>query len=96
MTVNTDSFNENYVIPQVMIPGLPAQISQVFILTSIICFILFYRAVNYNPFAAVTFISLVLIQGMLAGTGFYSPAEKNATRLLLLILPAKIVCGKKL
>ena len=67
------------------------QISLVFILTSIICFMLFYRAVNYNPLAAAAFISMVLIQGMLAGTGFYSPAGHNAVRLSLKILPSVLI-----
>ncbi len=74
-----------------MIPDLPVQISLVFIVITIACFVLYFRAMNYNRFAATVFLSLVLFQGMLSAIGFYTSIDSNGKRLPVLFLPSLLI-----
>jgi hypothetical protein len=74
-----------------MLPNLPAYISLLFILTTIITVWLFYRATNYNRTTLVVVLGWLALQAVLSFAGFYQHTGTIPPRLALLIGPPLIV-----
>lgn len=74
-----------------MIKDLPGQINLVFILTTILCCILFLKAARYNPVLALLIAGLLLFESIPGLTGFYADPDSGKYRLPLLILPSLIM-----
>lgn len=70
--------------------NLPIYISVVFVLTTFLTVLLFYKA-NSGPFLAIIVIALwLVVQGLMSLGGFYAITDANPPRFVLLVLPPVI------
>ncbi|WP_336515020.1 hypothetical protein [Pollutibacter soli] len=76
-----------------MIKDLPGQINLVFILTTIVCCILFLKAARYNPILVLLIAGILLFECVLGLTGFYTDPDSGKYRLPFLILPSLLMIG---
>ena len=74
-----------------MIPGLPVLLYLSFIATTLLCLLLFFRAMNGQKSAALLFIAIMLVQGVLAVTGFYTVKDVVPPRFPFIIIPSLII-----
>jgi hypothetical protein len=70
--------------------NLPAHISMIFMLTTILTILLFFKASRYSVITLIVLSSWILIQAMVARTGFYTHTEILPPRFPLLVLPPVI------
>jgi hypothetical protein len=71
-----------------MINNLPLYISIVFILTTLLTVYLFYKATRQSKTSMVVIALWLMIQAVLAFTGFYTVTDGFPPRLILIALPA--------
>jgi hypothetical protein len=74
-----------------MITGLPLLLTFSFIVTTLFCLWLFYRAMNGLRIALIVFTAVMTVQGMLAATGFYTAKDTSLPRFPLLLAPSVII-----
>ena len=74
-----------------MIPALPVLLNVVFILTTLLCLFLFVRAMNNSRKAMIAFVVIMLLQGLISFTGFYTALNVVPPRFLFLLLPSLIL-----
>lgn len=74
-----------------MITGLPLLLNISFIATTLFCLWLFYRAMNGFRTAIFVFIVVMILQGALAATGFYTAKNTVMPRFPLLLAPSLII-----
>ncbi len=74
-----------------MIPNLPEWISVSFGITTFITVFLFYEASKRNTFVLLTILSLMLIQSILALSGFYLVEQTIPPRFALMLLPSVVL-----
>src|SRR5664279_1205653 len=73
-----------------MLPGLPVYIVIVFILTVVLCFLLFISAVKNKKTASLIMSAWLVLQGILAYKGFYQNTSGFPPRFALAVAPAFI------
>lgn len=71
--------------------NLPVYISIVFGLTTLLTVFLFYKAANYSKLGIAVIVTWLVVQGVIASTGFYTVTNTIPPRFLLLILPPIIL-----
>ena len=62
-----------------------------FILTTLLCLFLFVRAMNDSKNALIVFVAIMILQGLIAFTGFYAVTNVSPPRFPLLLLPSLII-----
>jgi len=71
--------------------NLPAYISIIFTLSTILTVILFYKAANHSKKVIAVLFAWILLQSILGIAGFYTVTNTVPPRLVFLALPALIV-----
>jgi hypothetical protein len=74
-----------------MITGLPLLLTISFIATTVFCLWLFYRAMNGLSIAIIVFAAVMIVQGVLAATGFYTVKNTEMPRFPFLVAPSLII-----
>jgi hypothetical protein len=74
-----------------MITALPPLLTISFIVTTLICLWLFYRAMNGLKTAMIVFIAVMMVQGVLAASGFYTAKDTTVPRFPFLLAPSLII-----
>ena len=71
--------------------NLPVYISIVFGLITLLTVFLFYKAAHHSTLAIAIIATWLLVQGIIASTGFYSVTNSFPPRFILLVLPPLVL-----
>ena len=71
-----------------MITNLPDYVILIFLLTVVLCFILFVSAAKNKPIVAVVLLAWLAVSGILSFKGVFQKTDSMPPRLMIVMLPA--------